>query len=52
MPATSCLRCCSLPHKLAADKEGQLAMFGYTDVGTLNNVVELWRYPSAQACIR
>ena len=40
-----------LPHKLAADPTGRLAFFGHTDVGTLNRVIELWRYPSAQACI-
>ncbi|KAG1676124.1 hypothetical protein FOA52_004964 [Chlamydomonas sp. UWO 241] len=40
-----------LPDKVAADPEGRLVFFGHTDVGTLNNVVELWRYPSAQACI-
>ena len=26
--------------------------FGHTDVGLLNNVYEVWRYPTAQACIR
>ncbi|KAL6755198.1 hypothetical protein V8C86DRAFT_2682474 [Haematococcus lacustris] len=41
-----------LPGKVAADPEGQLVLFAHTDVGMLNNVVELWRYPSAQACIR
>lgn len=42
-----------LPDKVAADPEGgALVMFGYTDVGMLNHVVELWRYKSAQACIR
>mmetsp|Transcript_32859 Transcript_32859/g.72584 ORF Transcript_32859/g.72584 Transcript_32859/m.72584 type:complete len:271 (-) Transcript_32859:35-847(-) len=41
-----------LPDKVASDPEGRLVFFGYTDVGMLNNVVELWRYPSAQACIR
>ncbi|GLC46162.1 hypothetical protein PLESTB_001196400 [Pleodorina starrii] len=41
-----------LPAKVEADPEGRLAFFGYTDVGMLNNVVEIWRYPSAQACIR
>lgn len=41
-----------LPDKIAADKEGQLVFIGNTDVGTLNNVIELWRYPSAAACIR
>ncbi|EFJ42285.1 hypothetical protein VOLCADRAFT_107330 [Volvox carteri f. nagariensis] len=41
-----------LPAKVAADPEGRLVFFGYTDVGMLNNVVEIWRYPSAQACIK
>ncbi|KAG2489369.1 hypothetical protein HYH03_012199 [Edaphochlamys debaryana] len=41
-----------LPAKVKADPEGRLVFFGHTDVGMLNNVVELWRYPSAQACIR
>mmetsp|Transcript_9031 Transcript_9031/g.15687 ORF Transcript_9031/g.15687 Transcript_9031/m.15687 type:complete len:274 (+) Transcript_9031:3-824(+) len=41
-----------LPSKVAADPEGQLVFFGHTDVGTLNNVLEVWRYPSAQQCIR
>ncbi|GFR52604.1 hypothetical protein Agub_g15202, partial [Astrephomene gubernaculifera] len=41
-----------LPAKVAADPEGQLVFFGHTEVGMLNNVVELWRYPSAQACIQ
>eukprot|EP00879_Flechtneria_rotunda_P023623 GHRR01024994.1.p1 GENE.GHRR01024994.1~~GHRR01024994.1.p1 ORF type:complete len:220 (+),score=50.15 GHRR01024994.1:747-1406(+) len=41
-----------LPGKVAADKEGQLVAFAYSDVGVLNQVVELWRYPSAAACIR
>jgi hypothetical protein len=26
--------------------------FAHSDVGVLNQVVELWRYPSAAACIR
>lgn len=37
-----------LPDKIKSDPEGSLVFFGHTDVGTLNNVVELWRYPSAQ----
>ncbi|GIL49252.1 hypothetical protein Vafri_5380 [Volvox africanus] len=41
-----------LPGKVTADPEGRLVFFGYTDVGMLNNVVEIWRYPSAQACIK
>jgi hypothetical protein len=41
-----------LPDKVAVDKEGRLVFFGHTDVGTLNTVIELWRYPSADACIR
>lgn len=39
-----------IPHKVAADPAGQLVFFGSTEVGMLNNVIELWRYPSAQAC--
>lgn len=39
-----------LPHKVAADPSGQLVFFGFTEVGMLNSVVELWRYPSAQDC--
>ncbi|KAI7843861.1 hypothetical protein COHA_002412 [Chlorella ohadii] len=39
-----------IPHKVAADPVGQLVFFGSTEVGMLNNVIELWRYPSAQAC--
>lgn len=41
-----------LPDKVASDPDGKLVFFGHTDVGMLNNVVELWRYPSAQACIQ
>ena len=38
-----------LPQKIKADTEGgRLVFFGHTDIGMLNNVVELWRYPSAQ----
>lgn len=39
-----------IPHKVAADPHGQLVFFGNTEIGMLNNVIELWRYPSAQAC--
>ena len=42
----------SLPEKIAADPTGRLVFFGFTDIGILNNVVELWRYPSAQASIK
>lgn len=41
-----------LPDKVAADQEGLLVAFAHSDVGVLNQVVELWRYPSAAACIR
>ena len=42
-----------VPSKIAADPEdGKLVYFGYTDVGQLNTVVELWRYPSTGACMR
>ena len=37
--------------KLHADKEGELSFFGYTELGQLNRVIEIWRYPSAQACL-
>ena len=40
-----------LPHKVAADSNSELAFFGFVDVGMLNTVIELWRYPSAQASI-
>jgi len=42
----------SLPHRIAADKEGQLVAFASSEFGVLNTVVELWRYPSAAACLR
>ena len=43
----------SVPEKIAADPEkGSLVYFGYTDVGVLNTVIELWRYPSAGSCMR
>jgi len=40
-----------LPSKLEADAVSgqQLVMVAYTDVGQLNSVIELWRYPSCQA---
>ncbi|KAI8464487.1 MAG: hypothetical protein J3K34DRAFT_440321 [Monoraphidium minutum] len=41
-----------LPDKIAADPEGQLVAFAASDIGTLNSVMELWRYPSAAACVR
>jgi len=40
-----------LPHKVAADSNSKLVFFGYIDVGMLNTVVELWRYPSLAASI-
>ncbi len=40
-----------LPHKVAADANSKLVFFGYIDVGMLNTVVELWRYPSLAASI-
>ncbi|PNH08905.1 Protein NipSnap 3A [Tetrabaena socialis] len=46
----------SLPAKLAADGVGQLALVAYSDVGLMNQVFEIYRYPSAehmiQACTR
>jgi hypothetical protein len=41
-----------LPEKVGADWDGLLVAFGFTEVGVLNNVCELWRYPSAAACLR
>jgi hypothetical protein len=41
-----------LPSKVAADPDGALVAFAHSDVGVLNQVMELWRYPSAAACIR
>jgi len=31
--------------------EGKLVFLGHSDVGMLNSVLELWRYPSAASCI-
>lgn len=41
-----------LPAKIAAGPEGRLVALAHSDVGVLNNVVELWRYPGAAACAR
>ena len=41
-----------LGSKVAADVNGRLAFFGYTEFGVLNKVIEVWRYPSAEACIQ
>lgn len=46
----------AIPEKIqaASDRglEGhELVFFGYTDVGILNNLVEIWKYPTAQTCI-
>ena len=41
-----------LPHKIAADPASELAFFGSVEAGRLNEVVELWRYPSAEASMR
>ncbi|KAG2453692.1 hypothetical protein HYH02_001904 [Chlamydomonas schloesseri] len=40
-----------LPSKLAADGVGQLALLAHSDVGLLNQVFEVYRYPSAQHLI-
>ncbi|PNW75177.1 hypothetical protein CHLRE_12g516000v5 [Chlamydomonas reinhardtii] len=40
-----------LPSKLAADGVGQLALLAHSDVGQLNQVYEVYRYPSAQRLI-
>jgi len=41
-----------LPSKVEADKEGKLVLYAFSDVGQLNQVVELWRYSSTQASLR
>ncbi|QDZ18875.1 hypothetical protein HOP50_02g13800 [Chloropicon primus] len=41
-----------LPHKVAADSNSKLVFFGFIDVGMLNTVIEVWRYPSLQASIQ
>ena len=43
-----------LPSKVAADSFfcGELVFMGHTDVGSLNEVVELWRFPSMAASLR
>lgn len=41
-----------LPHKVAADSNSKLVYFGFIDVGMLNTVIELWRYPSLAASIK
>lgn len=61
LAALHCHCCCAallytnthrLPEKVAADREGLLVAFAYSEIGVLNNVVELWRYPSAAACLK
>lgn len=37
---------------MAASPGTELVFFGFTDVGMLNNVIEIWQYESAQACIQ
>lgn len=42
-----------LPSKLASDPgASMLVALAFTEVGTLNQVVELWRYASSQSCLR
>lgn len=41
-----------LPSKVQADTHGQLVLYAFTDVGQLNNVIELWRFPSMQGSLR
>eukprot|EP00198_Chlamydomonas_reinhardtii_P013896 XP_001703233.1 predicted protein [Chlamydomonas reinhardtii] len=47
---TDAARSCILT-KLAADGVGQLALLAHSDVGQLNQVYEVYRYPSAQRLI-
>ena len=37
---------------MEADTHGRLVLYAFTDVGPLNNVIELWRYPSMQGSLR
>lgn len=45
----------AIPEKIqAASDQGlqsELVFLGYTDVGVLNNLIEIWKYPTAQTCI-
>lgn len=39
-------------HKIAAAKDkGSLIFFGHSSVGLLDEVIEFWRFGSAQACM-
>ena len=40
-----------IPEKMAVSPDTELIFFGFTDIGMLNNVIEVWRYPSAAACM-
>lgn len=40
-----------IPEKMAVSPDTELVFFGFTDIGMLNNVIEIWRYPSAAACM-
>eukprot|EP00873_Tetraselmis_striata_P021968 jgi/Tetstr1/442232/TSEL_030373.t1 len=46
------LFCEGLPEKIAADQHGKLVAFAASDVGVLNNVIELWRYDSMAASLK
>jgi len=46
------LFCEGLPDKIAADQHGKLVAFAASDVGVLNNVIELWRYDSMEASLK
>jgi len=40
-----------IPEKMAVSRDTELVFFGFTDIGMLNNVIEVWKYPSAAACM-
>ncbi len=42
----------ALPSKLKADPEAQLATLLYSDVGALNEVLEIWRHDDVTAMLR
>lgn len=37
---------CRLPHRIASLEDGTPVFFGYTELGTVNAFVEIWRYRS------
>eukprot|EP00892_Ulva_mutabilis_P011645 jgi/Ulvmu1/8853/UM049_0035.1 len=40
-----------LPHKIASSEDGTPVFFGFTELGTLNTFVEIWRYRNSHGCM-